>query len=110
MGSISSLRSGYFTTKLMPVAEALRSHAAWSSKKASKSENTTSSQAGGVATRRSSMAGLLPAPGPTRKSGRKGGHGWLLRNAVAAEARHQTRHAARALAGACGVQEHARSV
>src|SRR3954462_11855754 len=39
----------------MPVADALRSQLAWSSKKASKSPNTASSHSGGVLTRRSSM-------------------------------------------------------
>src|SRR5437762_3277088 len=48
----------------MPVAEALRSQLAWSSKNASKSANTASSHAGGVETRKSSIRGgglYLPA-------------------------------------------------
>src|SRR4051812_10643898 len=39
----------------MPVAAAFRSHAAWSSRNASKSANTTSSHSGGVLKRRSSI-------------------------------------------------------
>src|SRR5688572_10018584 len=50
----------------MPVAEALRSQLAWSSKKASKSPNTASSHSGGVLTRRSSIAGPLYLPGGIR--------------------------------------------
>src|SRR5688572_9332745 len=60
IGSSSALRSGYFTTKLIPVALAFLSHAAWSSRNASKSPKTTSSHTGGVLSLKSNIgAGTL---------------------------------------------------